>query len=86
MNGNRNNSIKVIETTQRPPKSNGYMLIMRGIQTKEAAAKWGAQYGFATVYWIKGEEKVYGIKDIVAEASVLEARSAALRNEVESLL
>ena len=78
MNGNRNNPIKVIETTQRPPKSNGYMLIMRGIQTKEAAAKWGATYGFATVYWIKGEEKVYGVRSV--------AESAVLLNEVQSLL
>jgi len=58
----KNHPIKVIETKERPQKSNGYMLIMRGIQSKEAAEKWGAHYGFATVYWIKGEEKVYGVR------------------------
>jgi rhodanese-related sulfurtransferase len=78
MNTHTNNRIKVIETKQRPPQTKEYMLIMRGIQTKEAAAKWGAQYGFATVYWIKGEEKVYGVRSV--------AESADLLNEVQSLL
>jgi len=37
-------------------------MVMRGIRTREAAEQWGAKYGFATVYWIKAEEKVYGVK------------------------
>ena len=78
MNTQQNHRIKVIETKQRPPQTKEYMLIMRGIQTKEAAAKWGATYGFATVYWIKGEEKVYGVRSV--------AESAVLLNEVQSLL
>jgi hypothetical protein len=86
MNAQTNNRIKVIETKQRPPQTKEYMLIMRGIQTKEAAAKWGAQYGFATVYWIKGEEKVYGVRSIVDDAETLQKKSAELWNEVESLL
>ena len=74
----KKSTVKVIETNQRPPEGQGYMMIMNGIGTKEAAARWGAKYGFATVYWIKSQEKVYGVQSIAEDAQELEARSAAL--------
>ena len=74
----KKSTVKVIETNQRPPEGQGYMMIMNGIGTKEAAARWGAKYGFATVYFNKRQEKVYGVQSIAEDAQELEARSAAL--------
>lgn len=73
--------VKVIETRSRPPKRNGYMMIMRGIRTREAAEAWGKKYGFATVYWIKADEKVYGVS-ISEKAENIETQSRELVQSV----
>lgn len=75
--------IKVNEVKSRPESLPGYSMVMRGIRTKEAAEQWGAKYGFATVYWIKAEEKVYGVKDIAQAAQTIELQSAQLLQQAE---
>jgi hypothetical protein len=62
--------IKVFEIKQRPAELPGYSMVMRGIRTKEAAEQWGAKYGFSTVYWLKAEEKVYGVRTAVGQQQV----------------
>lgn len=62
---NKITTVKVVEMKSRPQNLPGYSMIMRGIRTKEAAEKWGAKYGFSQVYWIKAEEKVYGVKPLI---------------------
>jgi hypothetical protein len=75
--------IKVNEVKERPAELKGYSMVMRGIRTKEAAETWGAKYGFPVVYWIKAEEKVYGVKDIAQSAQALEQKSVQLLQQVE---
>lgn len=59
---NKKTKIKVNEVKERTAKLSGYSMVMCGIRTREAAEAWGAKYGFTTVYWLKAEEKVYGVK------------------------
>ena len=76
--------IKVNEIKERPAKLEGYCMISRGIRTKEAAEQWGAKYEFPTVYWIKAEEKVYGVKAAVAVSGQQLAVSSESMAEVAS--
>jgi hypothetical protein len=75
--------IKVNEIKSRPESLPGYSMVMRGIRTREAAEQWGAKYGFPVVYWIKAEEKVYGVKDIAKAAQTLEQKSVQLLQQAE---
>lgn len=72
------NTVKVHEVKERPAKLDGYIMISRGIRTKEAAEKWAVHYGFTTVYWIRSEEKVYGVKSIANDAEALEQNNTML--------
>lgn len=60
-----NKTVKVQEVKERPAELAGYSMVMKGIRTKEAAEQWGSKYGFPLVYWIKAQEKVYGVRPAV---------------------
>lgn len=76
-------AVVVNEIKSRPPKTNTYSMIMCGIRTKESAEKWGAKYGFSLVYWIRADEKVYGVKSIADDARSLEKQSAEMVGQME---
>jgi hypothetical protein len=80
MNGK---TVKVIETKERPAALQGYSMVTRGIRTKEAAAAWGGRYGFTLVYFLKAEEKVYGVQPIDEEAEALKQQSVQLLKKLE---
>ena len=80
---NDNTKIKVNEVKSRPEKLQGYSMAMRGIRTREAAEAWGVKYGFPTVYWLKADEKVYGVREAAISGQLLAVSSEPLA-EVQS--
>lgn len=69
--------VKVNEVKSRPNIGEKFSMIQCGIRTKEAAEAWGKKYGFETVYWIRADEKVYGVS-ISEKAEEIEAQSNEL--------
>jgi hypothetical protein len=78
--------VNVIETKNPPSKINGYVMIMRGIQSTEAARAWGERHGFRTVYWMRAAEKVYGVQGIHEEALALDEKSKSLLRKLNNVI